>query len=134
MHDQAGARPDGSGLEASLRAAEARRMQALLDGDLDAFAGLCDDRLVYTHSVGRRDGKDSLLDALRSGTVKYHRIEHELERVVLAGGAAWISGAMRAGITSRGQLRELDTLTTSVWVRPEAGWKLLAFHTTARAA
>jgi hypothetical protein len=133
MNDQNGAGSDGSGLEECLRAAEVRRTQLLVDGQIDAFAQLCDDRLVYTHSVGRRDSKDSLLSSLRSGAVKYHWIEHDLEQVVSSGGGAWISGRMRAEITSRGQLRHLDTLTTSVWLRPEGKWKLLAFHTTTRA-
>jgi hypothetical protein len=121
------------GFEASLRVAEARRVQALVDGEIDAFGQLCDDGLVYTHSVGRRDSKESLLESLRSGAVKYHRIEHDLERVVLTGEGAWISGLMRAEITSRGQLRQLDTLTTSVWTRAGEEWRLLAFHTTTRA-
>ena len=81
-----------------------------------------------------RELKESLLESLRSGSVRYHRIEHDLEEVVLAGGGAWISGRMRAGITSRGQQRELDTLTTSVWLRHGQDWKLLAFHTTTRAS
>lgn len=125
---------DGSGLEESLRAAEVRRTQLLVGGQIDAFAQLCDDRLVYTHSVGRRDNKDSLLSSLRSGAVKYHWIEHDLEQVVLSGDAASVSGLMRAEITSRGQLRQLDTLTTSVWIRVGREWMLLAFHATTRTA
>ncbi|MCG2621447.1 nuclear transport factor 2 family protein [Arthrobacter sp. I2-34] len=119
--------------ERSLRAAEARRVRALVEGDWDTFGQLCDDRLVYTHSVGRRDSKESLLESLCSGTVRYYRIEHDLDAVVRVGDAAWVSGRMRAEITSRGQERQLDTLTTSVWIRSSREWKLLAFHTTARA-
>ncbi|NKX54200.1 nuclear transport factor 2 family protein [Arthrobacter sp. E918] len=108
-------------------------MQALIEGDLATLAQLCDDRLVYTHSVGRRDSKESLLESLRSGTVRYHRMKHDLEEVLQVGDGAWISGRMCAEITSRGQRRQLDTLTTSVWIRPGCDWKLLAFHTTTRA-
>lgn len=116
----------------AVRAAEESRIACLLGGDVHTFADLCDDRLVYTHSVGRRDDKGSMLQALRSGTVRYVSIEHDLEDIHVVGDAACTFGRMLAEIDVRGGTRLLDTLTTAVWTRGSGRWRLIAFHTTAR--
>lgn len=115
-----------------IRTAERLRTESLLTGDIDAFASLCDERLVYTHSVGRRDDKTSLLQALRSGVLRYLSIDHELQAIHLLGNVAYVSGVMQAEIEAGGKSLQLNTLTTSVWVQADSRWQLIAFHTTAR--
>lgn len=116
-----------------IRAVEELRTSALVAGDLDAFAAMCDDRLIYTHSVGRRDDKDSLLKALRSGAFRYNSIQHVIHDMQELGDAVCASGTMHAEIEADGRVLLMDTLTTSVWVRSGTKWRVLAFHTTARA-
>jgi ketosteroid isomerase-like protein len=48
-------------------AAEDRRYQAMLDGDLEALDALCADELSYTHSNGVRDTKAEYFGKLREG-------------------------------------------------------------------
>lgn len=119
--------------EAQVRAVEKSRIESLLRGDLDSFAELCDDRLIYTHSVGRRDDKESMLLALKSGLIRYLSIEHDLEDIQIVGSAACVTGRMQAEIRAAGETRALDSLTTSVWIQSGQGWRLLAFHATNRA-
>ena len=117
----------------AIRQAERQRIDALVNRDLPALDRLCDDRLVYTHSVGRRDDKTAFLAAVESGAVIYQAVEHEFDDVLAENGLAWTSGDMRASISAGGRQIAVDALTTSVWVHRGDGWKLLALQTTARA-
>jgi hypothetical protein len=115
-----------------VRQIEDRRIALLVSGDVQALGLLYDDRLVYTHSTGRRDGKSEFLAAVQSGEVVYRAVEHEFDDVVVQDRMAWTTGTMRASIVAGGRPLSVETLTTSVWVRA-SDWKLLAFQTTAHA-
>jgi ketosteroid isomerase-like protein len=111
-------------------AAEDRRYRAMLDGDLDTLDALCADELSYTHSNGVRDTKAEYFGKLREGYYVYHRIDHPVERVEVAGDAAVVVGWMTADLTSGGVRKNIDCLATAVWTRSANGWQLLAYAPT----
>ena len=111
-------------------AAEDRRYQAMLDGDLEMLDALCADELSYTHSNGVRDTKAEYLAKVREGYYVYHRIDHPVERVELAGDAAVVVGRMTADLTSGGVRKNIDCLAIAVWARSGSGWRLLAYAPT----
>jgi ketosteroid isomerase-like protein len=111
-------------------AAEDRRYQAMLDGDHEALDALCADELCYTHSNGVRDTKAEYFGKLREGYYVYHRIDHPVERVEVAGDAAMVVGRMTADLTSGGVRKTIDCLATAVWTRSGSGWRLLGYAPT----
>jgi len=115
---------------AAVLAAEDRRYQAMLDADLDTLDALCADALSYTHSNGVRDTKAEYFDKVRSGYYVYHRIDHPVERVEVAGDAAVVVGRMTADLDSGGARKAIDCLAIAVWTRSGDGWRLLAYAPT----
>ena len=115
---------------AAVLAAEDRRYAAMLDGDLDVLDELCADELSYTHSNGVRDTKAEYFAKLREGYYVYHRIDHPVERVELAGDAAVVVGRMTADLDSGGVRKSIDCLALAVWSRGDDRWRLLAYAPT----
>jgi hypothetical protein len=115
---------------AAVLAAEDRRYQAMLDADLDTLDRLCGDELSYTHSNGVRDTKAEYFAKLRGGYYVYHRIDHPVERVEVAGDAAVVVGRMTADLDSGGVRKSIDCLTIAVWTRSGRDWRLLAYAPT----
>jgi hypothetical protein len=116
--------------EKAVLAAEDRRYQAMLDGDLETLDALCADALSYTHSNGVRDTKAEYFAKLRDGYYVNHRIDHPVERVEWAGDAAVVVGRMTADLTSGGVRKNIDCLAIAVWTRDASGWRLLAYAPT----
>ena len=111
-------------------AAEDRRYQAMLDGDLAALDELCAAELSYAHSSGTRDTKDEYLAKIGSGYYVYQRVDHPVERVEVAGDTAVVVGRMTADITVQGTPKTIDNLALAVWTRASGDWRLLAYAPT----
>jgi hypothetical protein len=121
---------------AGIREVEEGRLDALVEGDIEAVAECLDPRLTYVHSTGRRDNKESLLQLLASGTTLYHSVEHRIESAVPAAGhrlypeVVVAAGTMRLELGGTGGTRNIHTVTTTVWLCGPDGWRMLAFHAT----
>lgn len=118
-------------LRLAIVGAEAARLDAMISTDLAVLDGLLDESLSYVHSTGRRDGKESLLGFISSGTVRFLEIGHELDEVrQVAAGVAVATGAMRMRLVSGGVEKSISTRTSSVWVSRGSAWNLVVFHGT----
>lgn len=129
----------GASLDVSaiVLALDAERYAAFLGSDVERLERLLDDRLGYGHSNTLRDTKAALLEKLASGSLRYHRLDHEVLDVTVANEVTvLVHGTMNASAVSAGTQLELDSVTLSVWVRAHAGvgaeWRLLAFQPTPR--
>ena len=111
-------------------AAEERRYRAMQEADLAALDALCAEDLSYAHSSGVRDTKDEYLAKLRSGYYVYHRIDHPVERVAVAGDTAIVVGRMTADLDVDGTAKTIDNLALAVWTRASGHWQLLAYAPT----
>jgi hypothetical protein len=111
---------------------EARRYEAVLRADYDAFASLCHEELVYAHSNGQRDTLESYLEKCRAGEYVYHSIEHPVEQIKVIGDVALVVGAMKAQLTIKGSPTQLDNTSLAVWIRGVSGWKFLAYQPTTK--
>jgi hypothetical protein len=116
--------------EDTIRALEDERYAAMLAADVGKLEGLLSDRLVYTHSTGGRDTKASYLDAVRNKLVVYDSLDHPVDQVIVAGGAAVVIGAMNARLHLRGEPRELRNNASAVWADEDGTWRLIAFQGT----
>jgi ketosteroid isomerase-like protein len=113
-----------------ISALEARRYQAMTDGDLGALEELFSPDLVYTHSDASSDSKKSYLAKLASGHFDYGPIEHPESSIVVRGDSALVFGDMRGEMLIGGQQRVLNSKSLAVWVRENQNWVLLAYQPT----
>ncbi|MEV6749353.1 nuclear transport factor 2 family protein [Streptomyces sp. WC2508] len=117
-------------VEATIRVLEDARYAAVIAGDVDAFTDLAHPELAYTHSNALVDTLDSYREKLRSGFYVYHRIDHPVDRIVVAGDAAVVIGEMYADITAGGVRKTLANRCLAVWVRENGTWLLLGYQPT----
>jgi ketosteroid isomerase-like protein len=115
--------------EDAIRRLEEERYDAVLRGDVAAFAACCHPELLYTHSTGITDTLDSYLGKL-AGYYVYHSIDHPITRIVISGDVALVLGEMNADITAGGIEKRLHNLSLAVWTRAGDTWKFLAYHPT----
>ena len=113
-----------------ISALEARRYQAMTDGDLGVLEELFSPDLVYTHSDASSDSKESYLAKLASGHFDYGPIEHPESSIVVRGDSALVFGDMRGEVLIGGQQRVLNSKSLAVWVRENGNWALLAYQPT----
>lgn len=109
---------------------EARRYQAMTDGDIETLERLFSPSLVYTHSDATSETKQSYLDRLASGHFDYGVIDHPETSIVVHGDCALVFGDMRGEVLIAGQKRVLNSRSLAVWVREEGNWVLLAYQPT----
>lgn len=111
---------------------ECARTAALTAGRIEEVSTFYDDRLIYTHSNGWRDDKQTLLARSTAGGMRYERIEHRLEQVQLVGKVAVATGTMQATVTLGDQRHDLSSLTSTIWSRSGSGqpWTMLLFQST----
>ena len=109
---------------------EDRRYRAMREGDVAALDALCSSRLLYTHSRGERDDKQSYLDKVRSGIFVYHEIAHPADRILITDGAALVTGRMTARVSVAGEMRHIDNSYLAVWIKEAGAWKFVAYQPT----
>ncbi len=114
-----------------IKALEDRRYRAMLDGDAAVLGALCSDELIYTHSKGDHDDKQSYLQKVGSGHFRYLEIAHPADRILVVNGAALVTGRMTAKVSVEGRgIVHVDNRYLAVWVRQHGEWKFVAYQPT----
>lgn len=121
---------DDDSLTELIRILENERYAAMLAGDVGVLDRLLSDRLIYGHSNAERDSKDSFLERVRDRTFVYESIDHPEERIIIAGGAVVVLGAMIANVYLSGELRTLRNSACAVWAKEDGNWRLVAYQPT----
>jgi ketosteroid isomerase-like protein len=117
-------------IAAQIRAAEDRRYAAMVGADVGALGELLSDRLVYSHSNGSRDSRESLLAKIGDGSLLYIALEHPVTQVIVLGDAALVIGEMHGDVVVDGLSRQLHSAILAVWAAHGDGWQLAAFQPT----
>ncbi len=107
---------------------EDRRYRAMIDGDTAVLDALCSDDLIYTHSKGDHDDKQSYLHKVGTRHFTYLEITHPADRILVVGGAALITGRMTAKVSVVGRIVHIDNRYLAVWTREHDGWKFVAYQ------
>lgn len=114
-----------------IKALEDRRYQAMLDGDTAILDALCSGDLIYTHSKGDHDDKQSYLHKVGSRHFTYLEITHPADRILVVHGAALVTGRMTAKVSVVGRgIVHVDNRYLAVWVREHGAWKFVAYQPT----
>jgi ketosteroid isomerase-like protein len=118
-----------------VRVMERKRAAAMVDADVDAIADLLDDRLIYCHSSGVVDTRESYLSELRKAEYTYHSVELDtIDHQIVERNQVIVNSVMTVSMTVRssGQTVSRQIRATSIWVRAaeSPGWRLLVSHST----
>lgn len=113
-----------------IRSLEDRRVQATTTNDLTTLEALLSDDLIYTHSSARLDGKASFLESIRSGAVRYVRIERSDIRMQAHGDTVFVNGEARLDVLIANAPKSLHLRYSNAWVKTGSGWRFALWHAT----
>lgn len=118
-------------IEQQILRLENERCRALVQRDVQALAGLMDDRLVHVHATGKVDDKAQYLEMVAQH-IDFLSVERADMSVRVHGDTAIASGRLEQAIVLRqsGEQRLMKAYATQVWIRGEDGWRQCAFHAT----
>jgi ketosteroid isomerase-like protein len=119
--------------EQGLRAAEAARLHAMQTNDGKALGALLSDTLIYQHSSGARDTRESYLSRMASGSLHYDKVEFlspEFQRIGVDGCVGLVHARMLATVVRDGTAREIANTYLAVWEHHASGWQLVALQGT----
>ena len=124
--------PAAEATQQSLKQAEAQRFRAMAANDLEALKKILDDDLVYTHTNGRVDDKESFLANLESGALRYRKIElRGMDPVFWAGEAGMVTGKVILHVEAGERQLTLPVRFTSVYrLGEDRAWHLLGWQST----
>ena len=119
-----------TGIETELLRLEDERCRAVLAGDSAVLERLMSNDIVYTHSSGRLDTKASFIESIRSGTVKYKRIQRRSLATLMRGGFACLTGVVEIDVETGGRLLNLNLRFSNVWERTGSSWQQVLWQST----
>lgn len=97
----------------------------------DDVSRLLDESYEHIHGTGLVENKTQFLEALRTGSRKYHPIGLEEVRVKAYGGVALVTGKFALKAEARGKMVEgVNRFCLTLIEQPE-GWKIVQFQATA---
>lgn len=111
-----------------IRQLEDERYAAMLGRNLPALDRLLDSQLVYVHSSGASDTKESFLRNLLTGAVDYLRIDREERQIQVQGDTAVVLSSLSIDVSIQEVRRSVNASALAVWVNRPTGWCLLALH------
>ncbi len=118
--------------ERAVLAAEQRRFEALLGGDVAVLRALMRDDCTYTHSTGVLQDRDAYLAPLAARTTRYVEASGSELRVRVFGDTAIVNGraTLNARVDGDPNLRTNSLRYTNVWIRSSGVWQLAAWHSS----
>lgn len=110
---------------------ENARCHALMNGDVVALGELVDDQLVHIHATGQVDDKPAYLRLVEGG-IRFLRVERQDFKVQVHSDVAVATGRLLQSIEFRatGEQRDMDVITTQVWLRRDNTWRQISFQAT----
>jgi hypothetical protein len=118
------------GDEVAARTAVLARFDAALRADTAALERLLADDLEYCNFRGECERKSQYIGQVRSGSLKYHSINGEVDRVKLFADTAAVTGKVVAHATRDGVERTIRASYLAVLVWRDDRWQLTSWSTT----
>src|SRR5580700_9108257 len=113
-----------------IRSLDARRVEALKHGDVQALDRILSADLVYTHASGWRQTKAEFLASIRSGELKYHTFAMHGVTMRVYGDTVVATGEASAKVQSKGQELDVSLLFVEVYAKQEGRWQLVVWQST----
>jgi len=120
------AAPDATAVEAL----ERQRFAALSRADVEQLGRWLAADLTYCYSTGVCQTRQQFLDDIRAGTLRYRSIRVLGISTRTLGGAVLLNGRIEIEVEMQGQPNRLELVYTDVWEQRDAGWQLVAWHSS----
>jgi len=120
---------NGQSATKHIKSLEKRRFEAQIAKDPNALGEILADDLIYTHSNGLQDGKQSFIKSIATGTVTYQDIEISGDTVRLYGPElAVVTGQMKTTTVVDGKSNPLRLRYTDVYAKRKGRWQMVAWQ------
>lgn len=107
-----------------------QRMTAMAQKDVAALKNMICKGLVYTHSSGRQDTKQSLLEGMESGTTVYTSIVPSEVKAQDVGNAVVLTGVAAISVDSKGKSNSFRVRFTDVYENQNGTWRMITWQST----
>jgi hypothetical protein len=115
-------------LHASLIAAHHDRLNAVLEGDLDALAKVVGEDMIYISSFGKAHTRADVVAALQSGTMKIERMESYDISTRIYGNIGILLYQADTKMVNGDDIVEGVTSSTSVYELRDGNWLMISQH------
>lgn len=118
------------GVKSAVMRSEEIRVYSLLSADIAALDDLLTKDCLYVHSSGRLQAKNELLADLKSGALKYNRLQYTAPPLIrlFNAGTAVVTGKMQLEAVGKAGEVKLPLLITAVYVLQDERWQLASYH------
>ncbi len=108
------------------------RAMSGLEDDVKTLESLVAENFVWTQHDGRPLTRLDLISGLRSGTLRYSKLETKVANVSVVGDTAIVRGVISSRLpsTGAGQSATLEVLYTMTLANAGTGWKIVAMHSS----
>lgn len=107
-----------------------KRMDATARKDTAALKSMLCKGLIYTHSSGRQDTKQSLLDGMDSGTTVYTSMVPSEVKAQDLGNAVVLTGIAAISVNSNGKSNSFRVRFTDVYENQNGTWRMITWQST----
>lgn len=107
-----------------------QRMTALKQMEIDKVKEFLSDELIWTHTSGRVDTKESQIASMESGEIVYSRYDPSDVKAQDYGDFVVLTGKADIHVNFRETLYLLDVRFTDGWHKKEGKWQLVFWHAT----
>ena len=114
--------------EKAVLAVEKQRFEAQITKNYAVLEKVLGDDLIYNHSNGNQDSKQSYIQSIRDGKQSYDAIEMLENKVLLYGNTAVVSGICQIKATNNGQTINTKLRYTDVYVKKGPQWQMVAWQ------
>lgn len=107
-----------------------RRMTAMAQKDVAALKNMLCKGLVYTHSSGRQDTKQSLIDGMESGSTVYTSMVPSEVKAQDLGNAVVLTGVAAISVNSKSKPNSFRVRFTDVYENQNGTWRMVTWQST----
>ncbi len=111
---------------ASLVAAHHARIQALLEGDLDALSKVVGEDLVFISAFGQTKTWPEVVTSIKSGALKMRRMDSADISTRIYGDVGILTFKADTVSEDDGVTFESTTLSATVYVKRNGGWQMVS--------
>jgi len=109
-------------------AADRARLDAMVAVDRPTLESSLHESLQYTHSNGRVDTRDALIESLASGTVDYQVVRPIDPQVEVRGETAVLTARVAMQVEAAGKVHDLTLRYTAVYFLEDGRWQLAVYQ------
>lgn len=114
--------------EKAVLAVEKQRFEAQVSKNYAVLEQVLANDLIYTHSHGGTDTKQSFIQSIRDGKQTYDAIDAQEQNVRLYGSTAIVNGVCAVKITKNGETINMRLRYTDVYIRKGSQWQMVAWQ------